>query len=239
MRSRCNAYHGYEKHYNGFSSEHSWQRPGRITSKDRAILLASKPGGPLAVGTLPDRADKHGTFSSMVACGDNDIGMADAICVGKFNRKEGQDKYYKTNKTLRFLLECFLIEPRLDGRAIQKLMIEKRDGDGTPYFCKLKAGEAGQSKNRADWRCSTVVLCHSNPCDCNGKVLTIEQINSYISSLARKRRDHKLEVPDDLVVPNHPDAMNDNDNNDPEEQGADVNDDPMDESGGDSSDDED
>jgi hypothetical protein len=33
--------------------------------------------------------------------------------------------------------------------------------------------------------------------------------------------------------------MNDNDNNDPEEQGADVNDDPMDESGGDSSDDED
>ena len=98
-------------------------------------------------------------------------------------------------------------------------------------FAKLKAGEAGQSKNRADWRCS---LCHSNPCDCNGKVLTIEQINSHISSLARKRRDHKLEVPDDLVVPNHPDAMNDNDNNDPEEQGADVNDDPMDESGGDS-----
>ena len=47
---------GYERHYNGFSSKHSWQRPGRIKSKDRAILLASRPGGPLAVGTLPDRS---------------------------------------------------------------------------------------------------------------------------------------------------------------------------------------
>ena len=225
---------GYERHYNGFSSKHSWQKPGRIKSKDRAILLASRPGGPLAVGTLPDRADKYNTFSPLVACSNDNIGMTDAICISKFNRKEGQEKYYKTEKTLMFLLECFLIEPRLDGRAIHKLMIEKRDDDGTPYFCKLKAGEAGQSKGRADWRCS---MCHSNPCKCNGKVLTVEQINSYISSLAKKRRENKIMIPADLVVPNHPD--NADAAADPEQQGIDLHEDPMNESDGEASDNED
>ena len=65
----------------------------------------------------------------------------------------------------------------------------------TPYFCKLKDGGA---EGRADWRC---ISCHSGPCQCNGKVLTIEQINSSVASPAKKRRDHKLVVPNDLVVP--------------------------------------
>ena len=194
------------------------------------MCLACQLHSAMGDTTLPDRADKYNTFSALVACSNDNIGMADAICIGKFNRKEGQDKYYKTEKTLRFLLECFLIEPRLDGRAIHKLMIEKRDDDGTPYFCKLKAGEAGQSKGRADWRCS---MCHSNPCKCNGKVLTVEQINSYISSLAKKRRENKLTIPADLVVPNHPD--NADATADPEEQGVDLNEDPMDESDGEGS----
>ena len=98
-------------------------------------------------------------------------------------------------------------------------------------FCKLKAGEAGQAKGRADWQCS---MCHSNPCQCNGKVLTVEQINSYISCLAKKRRENKLVIPADVVVPNHPD--NANAAADPEEQGVDLNEDPMDESGGEASD---
>ena len=114
----------------------------------------------------------------------------------QFNRKETTELYNKMPKLQAKLLELFHVgrdseTSRLDGEKAHAIMRDMIDpADGGLYFCWSKRGEVGlvpkSDKARyAAWKC---LMCGLKPCDCNGKLLSAAEIDSYFSYLAQKQK---------------------------------------------------
>jgi len=90
-----------------------------------------------------------------------------------------------------FLQEQFDAKPQRTPKQIHDIMKGKRKVDGGSYFSFSQRGEvqkyAQNTPEYAAWPgCS---MCGKKPCElCHGRVLSEEEIKSYNSGLARKRK---------------------------------------------------
>jgi len=59
--------------------------PGGVSSRDRLLLLASRPGGALCLNSRPNRQGGYGLFRATQASAIGALGSKEANCYGKFH----------------------------------------------------------------------------------------------------------------------------------------------------------
>ena len=123
------------------------------------------------------------------------MGAEAADCYRSFNRREAVEKYNKPDKLVKKLIELFNVESKLSGEQAHIIMRDIIDpADGGLFFCWAKRGEVGlvpksDKRRYSEWKgCS---MCGKKPCKCNGKLLSAQEIDSYFSYLAQKRKKTK------------------------------------------------
>ena len=205
--ARCPASLHYCRHE--FLKEHNINKhiaagnhafPQGFLASDVILNNACTPGGLMAVGSHRDRKKVHGAslkeFESSVPCGAAD----DANCFDKFHRKKDAKAYQKPWKLQLFLDQLFNRRPKLSPEQAWRIMKDKIDPeDGGLMFCYSKRGQfmAKSNPGYSDWPgCS---VCNAEKtCDCNGMLLTEDQINSAFSTRAKKARKNGIgEDPED------------------------------------------
>ena len=165
--------------------------PLGISAKDKAVQIASKPGGLIAMGSRTNRKDKHFKAFPEAAIGAKGADAAD--CFQKFNRKEDTEVIHKTEAQLKALSDIFFgHEPKLtpaQARDSLRKMIDPVDGG--LMFCYSKRGTymPKTGKNKAAYEAwAGCVMCGKKPCECNGILLPEATIASYFSSLAASQK---------------------------------------------------
>jgi hypothetical protein len=142
--------------------------PVGVNARDWARLQASKPGGVLAAGGRPDRQSAS-LFLALEAVPVGSPGELDARCKGQFNRKESNGGYKKPARLIKVLRELYVIEPKLRAQEMRDRMKGMRDDDGGLLFCYSK-------------RLTT------------GLVLSIDQIQSFITSETQKKKANQKDL---------------------------------------------
>ena len=165
--------------------------PVGISTKSRAVLMASKPGGLLATGSRSNRKSKG--FKTFPEAADGSPGEAAADCFQAFNRIENRDTIRKTQQQIEFLDDIFHnSEQKLTGAQTAEKMSKVIDeSDGGLKFCYSKRGtympQTGKHKAAyAAW--GGCLLCSEKPCVCNGDVLPPNVIASYFAKLYSKQK---------------------------------------------------
>lgn len=168
-----------------------------VSSKDRIIMWAGNPGGVLTAGVRPDRL---GTVTSctFMPCRNESDATRDAECLGAFNRNDTVTVYHKPATLLKDLKELFSKEPKLDAIQMhQELQQMKDPKDGGLKYCYSKRGTFCKVSDLKTWPgcklCGTAET-PKNPCTCNGMLISVECINSWISSETQKRKKNKKTV---------------------------------------------
>ena len=165
--------------------------PLGISSNDKALSLASQPGGLVAVGNRSNRKDSF--FKSFPSAVDGTKGARAAVCFQKFNRIDDREQIRKTKLHISTLNEIFHgHEPKLNGaqaRELMKRMIDPKDGG--LLFCWRKKGifmpQTGVHKAAYEaWEgCPE---CNQKPCECNGQLLPENIIHQYFSKLFAQQK---------------------------------------------------
>ena len=172
---------GYHRH-----SSHDF--PKGIRGRDRAVLLANTPGAVLAAGSRPNRKIKD-LFAASEEASVDALGLENAICRGKFNRKENSNPYHKPHRLKLAIEAVFKIGqdgsvPKLKAPEIHTMLKKGRDPkDGGLMFCYAKPGTWPRKKF-----CN---LCKQQPCDCNGMlppVGKIQEMVTYLTQCEKKRK---------------------------------------------------
>jgi hypothetical protein len=86
-----------------FNGKHAF--PKGITAKDKLALMASTPGGAMAVGSYPNRKTVSG--KPVIECEEGVPCENAARCFGTFNRKDDTVSYRKPAKLVKVLLKLF------------------------------------------------------------------------------------------------------------------------------------
>lgn len=165
--------------------------PKGLSSRDTMLLTASKAGGPLALGSRPNRMAGSAMHGEIVESAEGAPGSMAAICYRKFHRPTDRRPYYKPEPTIAFLKEQFEMVPHRTAEQVHEAMKAKRKPDGGAYFSYSQRGEVKiYAKTSPEWQtyagCS---MCGLKPCSgCNGRVLSVEEIKQIFSSWASKRR---------------------------------------------------
>jgi cyclophilin family peptidyl-prolyl cis-trans isomerase len=160
--------------------------PIGMGSNTATVLKASRPGGIVAAGNRPNTLSSN-FFVTIEEAPVGTLGMNDAICFGKFNRKvlTYLEKYQKPFRLVQVLRELYRIGqdgsvPKLKAEEIHARVKEMRDSDGSLMFCYSKRGS---------WpREQFCELCEHSPCDCNGMMLTVEKIKEWMNSETQKNK---------------------------------------------------
>lgn len=179
---------GLENH---IQKEKKHDFPQGVSTGDRAVHLASKPGGLLATGSRTNRKDKG--FKAFPPVTNLTKGEKDARCYGRFNRIENREIIHKTIRQIEFLDNCFYDnEPKLTPAQTVEIMQKTMDPDGSGLlFCWRKRGtympKTGVHKAAYEaWQgCPE---CGKKPCECNGDVLPENTISSYYAKLSKQLR---------------------------------------------------
>jgi hypothetical protein len=160
-----------------------------ISAKDKIILMASGAGGVMEVGHKPDRLWKNKSVT-IIEASPQSAGIQAACCFQKFNRKESEPNYVKPKALVDALKTMYDIVPKMDAFQMQGELRRMRDPvDGGMKFCYRKRGTTfpkNPPKAYKEWK--GCVLCSSKPCKCNGMILRVDTINSYIKSLTQTKK---------------------------------------------------
>ena len=137
-------------------------------------IIASRPGGLLAVGSRPNRFTPS---SAPVLESNRDApGGENSVCFGRFNRKDDAVPYRKPEKVISVLRELFHRRPKLDEfKMLETIRIMKDPADGGLMFCYAKRGTptpTGMKEGSTAWNeWEGCLLCKKKPSKCNGKLL--------------------------------------------------------------------
>jgi hypothetical protein len=167
--------------------------PKGIRAKDKLVLMASS--GFLAAGSRPNRM--AGSTKPVIACQAGAAGEEAARCYKRYNRKEESQSYRKPEMLVKVLKQLYHHEdPKLDEYAMRDRMKNMRDEkDSGLMFCYAKRGTpmpTGMKKASKDWRdWAGCQACMNKPCNCNGMLLSLDQIRGWISSETQKTKKKK------------------------------------------------
>jgi hypothetical protein len=167
-----------------------------INARDKAVILAGRPGGTIAVGMRPDRMARS-LSRKIVESPEGARGEEDARCFGKFNRNEARDAYYKPDPLVADMTRLFEIEkPKLDGQQMHDELKKLRDEDGGLKYAWGKRGTFFPRNPKAAWEAweawKGCKMCnYRKPCKCNGKLPTVAMCHSCISQMTQKKKKAK------------------------------------------------
>ena len=166
--------------------------PQTFSSTDKVVDIACTPGGLMAVGTRKDRKKSPGAnLKVFESVAEGTLGAIEACCYGCFHRKDDATKaYHKPWKLQAMLDTLFAKRPKLSpeqARALMKGMIDPEDGG--LMFCYSKRGDfvAKRDPRYADWA-GCQVCGVPKDCECNGMLLSLDQITNAFSSRASKEK---------------------------------------------------
>jgi hypothetical protein len=171
--------------------------PKGIRSKDRAALLAARPGGALAVGSRPDRMAKV-VQRQIREAPEGSRGLENVACYGKFNRIEGKPVYQKPEKLRKELLRLYNIggdkkTPKLNAAQIHDELRKMVDPvDKGLLFCHSKRGTHVAKKDPAYKNWEGCPICKTRKsCTCNGMLPTIAMIQNFINGTTQSNNKKK------------------------------------------------
>jgi hypothetical protein len=158
-----------------------------IRSKDKAALLAARPGVALAVGSKPDRMAKV-VQRQIHEAPEGSRGLENVVYYGKFNRIEGRPVYQKPEKLRKELLRLYNIggdkkTPKLNAAQIHDELRKMVDPVYRGLmFCHSKRGTRLAKKDPAykNWEGCPICKAHKS-CKCNGMLPTIAMIHNFIN----------------------------------------------------------
>ena len=164
--------------------------PQGFSSVDKLIDIACTTGGLVAIGTHQNQKKTPGAATRAFESVTEDApGALDANCFDAFHRKEESKAYQKPWKLSAELDRIFASRPKKSAEQACSIMKNAIDPeDGGLMFCYAKRGEFMAKSNPmyATWAgCSA---CGSKVCNCNGMLLSLEQITSAFSSRAKKEK---------------------------------------------------
>lgn len=181
---------GLQKHM----QEEKHKFPVGVSSRDRLLLLAAKPGSSLAPDSRPNRLGGHKMHRPIQAAEDGAPGQQEARSYKKFHRPADKKPYIKPEPLKVELQRLFDMKPHLTEYQAHRRLKAMRSEDGSLKFCWSKRGEVQrynkQSQEYAAWMgCS---MCGLKPCTgCNGKCPSPAEIKQYFSSLSQKKKKKK------------------------------------------------
>ena len=172
-----------------------------ISSCDRLIYSAVQPGSTLCVGSHYNRGHKTSLFKPIVEAPIGHPGSAHAKCFGKCHRPKDKKQYHKPARLLLELKKLFDTRPVLTAFLAFGRLSLLRAVDGSALFDYSKRGEISKFAKTTDAykRWAGCSMCHRKPCsECTGKLLKPDEIKTYFSSLATKRKQNAVEPPPGL-----------------------------------------
>ena len=160
--------------------------------------MAAKPGGLVSSGSRGNRETLLSVLKTFPAAPENSKGSDSADCYQKFNRKEDTTSYHKPKQLVEEITRLFHLTPKLSPAQMHEAMSTMIDpADNGLLFCWSKRGtfmpSTGKNKKAYDaW--SGCSLCDCKPCQCNGKLLTLEELTAFLSYLNKKSKSKGMQA---------------------------------------------
>ena len=115
--------------------------PRGISSCDRLVYTAAKPGGILTTGSHHNRGKNTALFKKIDATSIGTPGSEDAKCFGKFHKPKDKKPYHKPMRLVAVLKGLFLVRLILTAKGAYYQIVVMKDTDDTCLFNYIKRGE--------------------------------------------------------------------------------------------------
>eukprot|EP00936_MAST-01D_sp_MAST-1D-sp1_P001590 g1590.t1 len=157
-------------------------------AQDLIVRAAAAPSGGFAPGTHVNRG-KGVAQEAPLPCEDGRMAHCAAAHVGKgsFLKPGRAAPYTKPARLLAHLQSMYRVgqhktdkRKKLTAKCMHKIMSDRRMPDGALWYCYDRRGHhvtKAEKDADPDAKCE---MCSEEPCDCNGDLLTISQIDSWI-----------------------------------------------------------